>query len=89
MRRGLVDSGDVIPFGLAVGAGVLAAWQVRRLRRRGQRAAMLLTTGALVVGLVVLGAAAWRWPAGRVAYLALVLSFVVATLLVHPPDAED
>ncbi|UJP40408.1 hypothetical protein [Cellulomonas palmilytica] len=78
----------MIPFGLALSAGVLAAWQVRRLRRRGQRGALLLTTGGLVVGFVVLGIAAWHWQQGRAAYLTLVLAFVVATLLGRSDEPE-
>ena len=71
----------MVPFGVALAAGVAAAWQVRRLRRRGARGALLLTTGALVVGFVVLGIGAWHWQQGRAAYLTLVLAFVVATIL--------
>lgn len=71
---GGLDFGGVIPFGVALAAGVVAAWHVRRLRRRGERGVLLLTSGALVVG-------AWHWQQGRAAYLTLVLAFVVATIL--------
>lgn len=71
----------MIPFGLAVAAGVASAWYLERLRRQGQRALMMLTSAGVVLALVALGVAAWRWQPGRLAYVTLVLSLVVATLL--------
>lgn len=60
--------------------GALAAWQVGRLRRRGDRRLLVLTAGVVVV-LVGLGMLAWRTQAGRVAHVALVGGYVLTSVL--------
>lgn len=74
---------------LALGAavvGALAAWQVVRLRRRDDRRLLLVTAG-VVVAFVGLGVVAWQSHAGRVAHVALVVGYVLTSVLIptRPP----
>ena len=79
----------MIPFGVGLAAGVASAWYLQRLRRRGERGLLMLASAGLVVALVVLGVGVWRWQPGRLAYVTLVLSLVVATVLHRRDDPAE